>query len=41
MTVAAHLGAAGGVAAQTSVYDNATTIEEITVIGRYPGPPLW
>src|SRR5215204_728304 len=31
---------AGGVAAQPAS-DAPTTIEEITVIGRYPGPPLW
>ena len=29
-----------GVSAQTSSGDP-TTIEEITVVGRYPGPPLW
>jgi hypothetical protein len=39
--VVTQLGAASGVTAQTSIDDNATTIEEITVIGRYPGPPLW
>ena len=33
------LAAAEPVAAQAS--GDAPTIEEITVIGRYPGPPLW
>lgn len=37
---AAYLVAGGTVAAQSSTADS-TTIEEITVIGRYPGPPLW
>lgn len=38
---AACIGGAGTGVAQTSPDGNATTIEQITVIGRYPGPPLW
>jgi uncharacterized protein YbaP (TraB family) len=32
---------AGSAAAQEAETSSATTIEEITIIGRYPGPPLW
>jgi uncharacterized protein YbaP (TraB family) len=34
------LGLVTSAAAQTSA-DEPATIEEITVVGRYPGPPLW
>ena len=34
------LGLVASAAAQTSA-DEPATIEEITVVGRYPGPPLW
>jgi uncharacterized protein YbaP (TraB family) len=36
-------GAAGGdlASAQTPSGGDATPIEEITIVGRYPGPPLW
>jgi uncharacterized protein YbaP (TraB family) len=34
-------GAVGSAAAQTPSGAERATIEEITVIGRYPGPPLW
>jgi uncharacterized protein YbaP (TraB family) len=30
-----------GVAQSTAADSTGTTIEEITVVGRYPGPPLW
>jgi uncharacterized protein YbaP (TraB family) len=37
--LAASLGAAAPIAAQAAAEQ--VTIEEITVVGRYPGPPLW
>jgi uncharacterized protein YbaP (TraB family) len=40
MTLGALLAIGSGATAQTDADDRAT-IEEITVIGRYPGPPLW
>ena len=41
LAFAACLAAGGTAAAQSSASEPPTTIEEITVIGRYPGPPLW
>lgn len=38
---AAAASVAPPLTAQTAEPDAAPTIEEITVIGRYPGPPLW
>ena len=38
---AVTLSFAGSVPAQNGEPDANPTIEEITVIGRYPGPPLW
>jgi len=37
----AALGVAAIAASQAPPHGDPTTIEEITVIGRYPGPPLW
>jgi hypothetical protein len=39
LCLALLLGAGGPAAAQTP--SDTPTIEEITVVGRYPGPPLW
>ena len=39
--MSATLGAFGPAAAQTPSGSEPPTIEEITVVGRYPGPPLW
>ncbi len=38
---AAALGMTAIAASQAPPHADPTTIEEITVIGRYPGPPLW
>jgi hypothetical protein len=38
---AAAVSLAPPLSAQTNEPDSSPTIEEITVIGRYPGPPLW
>jgi uncharacterized protein YbaP (TraB family) len=35
------LGLVASAAAQTGADHQPATIEEITVVGRYPGPPLW
>ena len=37
----AALGLTAIAASQAPPHADAATIEEITVIGRYPGPPLW
>jgi uncharacterized protein YbaP (TraB family) len=41
LAVALAVGFLGSAAAQTPSGSEHATIEEITVIGRYPGPPLW
>ena len=41
VSLCSALLAAGGPAIAQVSDDDRATIEEITVIGRYPGPPLW